>query len=95
MNYLQTFVVPLLFILCFINLEGFQVITEELKKMDATGNHDLCYYNNKCEKPSGSFFGILAINNVWSNIGYVVVGLGIYLFYFLFVCLFNYYDCLF
>jgi hypothetical protein len=45
-----------------------------------SGDHDICYYNAKCERPSGHFLGIKSLNNVYSNISYVVVGLG-FIFY--------------
>jgi len=55
---------------------GFQVITEELIKMEESGDRDLCYYNEMCMKPSGGRARLMAQNNVYSNVGYFVVGLG-------------------
>lgn len=34
-------------------IPGFQVVLEELEKMELTGDRDLCYYNEACQRPSG------------------------------------------
>jgi len=43
-----------------------------LQVLNQTGNQDLCYYNFLCAHP----FGLLSdFNHVFSNTGYVVLGL--------------------
>ncbi|CDW59192.1 SID1 transmembrane family [Trichuris trichiura] len=37
-----------------------------------TGNQDMCYYNFECAHP---FLGLIAFNNVFSNVGYVLLGI--------------------
>lgn len=40
-----------------------------------SGNNDLCYYNSLCSHPvRNNMFTISAFNNVFSNIGYFVLG---------------------
>lgn len=50
-------------------IPGFQVVLEELAKMELTGDRDLCYYNEACQRPSGASVPFIALNNVVSNIG--------------------------
>ena len=45
--------------------------------LNSSGDEDRCYYNFKCSHPFGVF---TAFNNVWSNIGYFMLG-----FLFLFI----------
>lgn len=42
-----------------------------------SGNEDICYYNNLCAHPLTvtSQFTVSAFNNLFSNIGYVILGL--------------------
>lgn len=42
-----------------------------LKVFDFSGNQDQCFYNFKCAHPLGV---LAAFNNVWSNIGYILLG---------------------
>ena len=37
-----------------------------------TGNQDICYYNFYCSHPLGV---LSSFNNVFSNIGYIMLGL--------------------
>ena len=39
--------------------------------LDWSGDQDACYYNFKCAHPIGPF---TAFNNMWSNIGYILLG---------------------
>ena len=39
--------------------------------LDWSGDQDTCYYNFKCAHPIGPF---TAFNNMWSNIGYILLG---------------------
>uniref|UniRef100_A0A1X7VVV3 SID1 transmembrane family member 1 n=2 Tax=Amphimedon queenslandica TaxID=400682 RepID=A0A1X7VVV3_AMPQE len=56
----------------FYGLPAFQfVLTGELI-FRASGNQDTCYFNFKCSRPLGS---LDAFNSVWSNLGYVILGL--------------------
>ena len=50
--------------------------------LNTSGNQDKCYYNFKCANPLGI---ISSFNNVWSNIGYVLLGI-----LFLFIVWFRY-----
>lgn len=86
MDYLS---LTLTFAVAFL-VPGFQVIFGELSKMSQTGNYDICYYNGKCQHPSGRFYelGVPALNNVYSNIGYVVAG-SVFLIYMFFYRLFS------
>lgn len=45
--------------------------------LNSSGDEDRCYYNFECSHPFGVF---TAFNNVWSNIGYFLLG-----FLFLFI----------
>lgn len=42
-----------------------------LQLLNTSGNQDQCYYNFKCAYPVGV---LSAFNNIWSNIGYVMLG---------------------
>ena len=44
--------------------------------LSITGNEDVCYYNTLCSHPAtiGSFT-ISSFNNVFSNIGFLLLGL--------------------
>ena len=42
-----------------------------VQMLHKTGNEDICYFNFACARPFGVF---TAFNNVFSNIGYVVLG---------------------
>lgn len=37
----------------------------------SSGNEDICYYNTRCATP---FFNVSAFNNLFSNIGYIILG---------------------
>ncbi len=38
----------------------------------SSGNEDICYYNTRCATP---LFNASAFNNIFSNIGYVILGI--------------------
>ena len=44
--------------------------------LSVSGNQDLCYYNTLCSHPwyIDSSNTIIAFNNIFSNIGYLVLG---------------------
>ena len=50
--------------------------------LDQSGNQDSCYYNFKCAHPIWFFS---AFNNMWSNIGYILLG-----FLFVLIVIFRY-----
>lgn len=52
-----------------------QILTGELLLQSETGDRDICYYNDLCERPdfSGGLM-MYAFNNVYSNIGYLIAG---------------------
>ncbi|CAE1302613.1 SID1 transmembrane family member 2,SID1 transmembrane family member 1 [Acanthosepion pharaonis] len=59
-------------IVIFYGLPVVQLMITYQKVLHLTGNEDTCYYNFKCAMP----FGVLsAFNNVFSNIGYVMLGI--------------------
>jgi hypothetical protein len=62
----------------FFGIPALQVITQEMDMLN-TGNRNLCYYNELCMRPHAfgkddGTFQMLAFNNVYSNIGYLIVG---------------------
>ncbi|KAL5499909.1 hypothetical protein EMCRGX_G011378 [Ephydatia muelleri] len=55
----------------FYALPAFQLVISQQLSLRTDGNGDQCYYNFKCAVP----YGVLsAFNNVWSNIGYILLG---------------------
>ncbi|MDP2439728.1 MAG: hypothetical protein Q8P67_28595, partial [archaeon] len=52
-----------------------QILIGELLFQSLTGDQDVCYYNDLCERPVYSS-GLLmyAFNNVYSNVGYLIAG---------------------
>lgn len=61
----------LLTISVFYCLPVIQLVFTYQKVLNKTGNEDLCYYNFYCALPLGQ---LTAFNNVFSNIGYVMLG---------------------
>ncbi|XP_012944274.1 SID1 transmembrane family member 1 isoform X2 [Aplysia californica] len=57
----------------FYGLPVAQLVLTYQKILRQTGNQDLCYYNFACAHPLGSY--ISSFNNVFSNIGYVLLGI--------------------
>ncbi|XP_064393018.1 SID1 transmembrane family member 1-like [Halichondria panicea] len=55
----------------FYALPAFQLVFSEQRLLNSSGNQDQCYYNFKCAYPVGV---LSAFNNIWSNIGYVMLG---------------------
>ncbi|XP_071496981.1 SID1 transmembrane family member 1-like [Diadema antillarum] len=55
----------------FFALPVVQLVVRYQQVIKITGNEDYCYYNFKCAKP---FLGLSAFNNVFGNIGYVLLG---------------------
>jgi hypothetical protein len=56
----------------FYALPAFQLVLSQQLLANYSGEEDLCYYNFKCAHPVGLFN---SFNNVWSNIGYVLLGI--------------------
>ncbi len=56
-------------------------VLSTLQLLNSSGNQDQCYYNFKCAYPLGV---LSAFNNIWSNVGYVILG-----FFFLAVVFFR------
>ncbi|XP_055335998.1 SID1 transmembrane family member 1-like isoform X2 [Paramacrobiotus metropolitanus] len=62
----------LLIIAVFYSLPVIQLVLTYQRVMESTGNMDMCYYNFECSHPTGR---INDFNHVYSNIGYVALGL--------------------
>ncbi|XP_052228430.1 SID1 transmembrane family member 1-like isoform X2 [Dreissena polymorpha] len=61
----------LLAIAIFYGLPVLQLVIAYQKVLNITGNNDICYYNFACAYP---WVGMSAFNNVFSNIGYMILG---------------------
>ncbi|XP_066279641.1 SID1 transmembrane family member 1-like isoform X5 [Branchiostoma lanceolatum] len=61
----------LLTISVFYALPVIQLVITYQKMLNTTGNEDICYYNFFCAQPAGD---LTAFNNVYSNIGYIMLG---------------------
>lgn len=55
----------------FYGLPVLQLVMTYQKVLHETGNQDICYYNFDCSRPLGL---LSAFNNVFSNIGYIMLG---------------------
>ncbi|KAL3885454.1 hypothetical protein ACJMK2_025511 [Sinanodonta woodiana] len=62
----------LLTIAIFYGLPVIQLVLTYQTVLNETGNQDLCYYNFDCAHPLGP---ISSFNNVFSNIGYLMLGI--------------------
>ncbi|XP_048588404.1 SID1 transmembrane family member 1 [Nematostella vectensis] len=67
----------LVVIAVFYTLPVVQLVITYQKVLNSSGDQDICYYNFFCAHPAGV---LSAFNNVYSNIGYVMLGI---LFFFL------------
>lgn len=56
----------------FYSLPAFQLVFSQQLLANSSGEEDLCYYNFKCANPLDV---INSFNNVWSNVGYVMLGI--------------------
>uniref|UniRef100_A0A3P9K925 SID1 transmembrane family, member 2 n=1 Tax=Oryzias latipes TaxID=8090 RepID=A0A3P9K925_ORYLA len=56
----------------FYALPVIQLVITYQTAVNVTGNQDLCYYNFLCAHPLGA---LSAFNNIFSNLGYVMLGL--------------------
>ncbi|XP_078785471.1 SID1 transmembrane family member 2 isoform X9 [Oryzias latipes] len=56
----------------FYALPVIQLVITYQTAVNITGNQDLCYYNFLCAHPLGA---LSAFNNIFSNLGYVMLGL--------------------
>ncbi|CAG5122904.1 unnamed protein product [Candidula unifasciata] len=63
----------LLTIAIFYGLPVIQLVITYQRVLNASGNQDLCYYNFNCAHPLRPFLS--SFNNVFSNIGYVMLGI--------------------
>ncbi|KAK3907859.1 SID1 transmembrane family member 1 [Frankliniella fusca] len=66
------YVGSLLTVATFYVLPVVQLVVSSQKVLQQTGNQDLCYYNFLCSHPLGF---LSDFNHVFSNIGYVLLGL--------------------
>jgi len=62
----------------FFGIPALQVITQEMDMLN-TGDRNLCFFNELCMRPHAfgkgeGTFQVMAWNNVFSNIGYLIVG---------------------
>ena len=62
----------------FFGIPALQVITQEMDMLN-TGDRNLCYFNELCMRPhtfgkGEGTFQMMAWNNVYSNVGYLIVG---------------------
>ncbi|XP_033115413.1 SID1 transmembrane family member 1-like isoform X2 [Anneissia japonica] len=62
----------LITIAVFYALPVIQLVVTYQTVLNITGNEDICYYNFLCANPAGV---ISAFNNVFSNIGYMMLGI--------------------
>eukprot|EP00004_Rigifila_ramosa_P023991 TRINITY_DN683_c0_g2_i1.p1 TRINITY_DN683_c0_g2~~TRINITY_DN683_c0_g2_i1.p1 ORF type:complete len:1150 (+),score=303.38 TRINITY_DN683_c0_g2_i1:466-3450(+) len=60
-------------VIFIFGVSGFQVVIADWKRMIATGNRDICFYNEECYMPTELLD--MPINNIVSNFGYVIPGL--------------------
>jgi hypothetical protein len=63
--------VYLIAIFIFYSIPSYQLLLTYQRFVQVTGNGDLCYYNTLCSHPVGF---ISAFNNIWSNVGFLVLG---------------------
>ncbi|XP_014789926.1 SID1 transmembrane family member 1 isoform X1 [Octopus bimaculoides] len=59
-------------IVIFYGLPVIQLVITYQKVLNVTGNEDTCYYNFKCAMP---YKVLSSFNNVFSNIGYILLGI--------------------
>ncbi|XP_064650536.1 SID1 transmembrane family member 1-like isoform X3 [Lineus longissimus] len=62
----------LITIAIFYGLPVIQLVITYQKVLHVTGDEDICYYNFLCARPLGV---LSAFNNVFSNVGYIMLGL--------------------
>ena len=62
----------LLLVSVFYSIAVFQLAFQSAAEHRNSGNHNICYFNSKCQIPSGQF---LDFNHFFSNLGYMVFGL--------------------
>ncbi|XP_065663642.1 SID1 transmembrane family member 1 isoform X2 [Hydra vulgaris] len=62
----------LLTVAVFYSLPVIQLVLTYQRVVNASGDQDICYYNFKCARP---YHMLSAFNNVYSNIGYMMLGL--------------------
>ena len=62
----------LLLVSVFYSIAVFQLAFQSAAQHRNSGNHNICYFNSKCQIPWGEF---LDFNHFFSNLGYMVFGL--------------------
>ena len=62
----------LLLVSIFYSIAVFQLAFQSAAKHRDSGDHNVCYFNSKCQIPAGPF---LDFNHFFSNFGYMVFGL--------------------
>ena len=62
----------LLLVSVFYSIAVFQLAFQSAAEHRNSGNHNICYFNSKCQIPWGEF---LDFNHFFSNLGYMVFGL--------------------
>ncbi|XP_028412696.1 SID1 transmembrane family member 1-like isoform X2 [Dendronephthya gigantea] len=62
----------LIIIAVFYALPVVQLVFTYQRVLNASGDQDICYYNFYCSRPLGP---VSSFNNVYSNIGYVMLGI--------------------
>uniref|UniRef100_A0A3B3H9U7 SID1 transmembrane family member 2 n=1 Tax=Oryzias latipes TaxID=8090 RepID=A0A3B3H9U7_ORYLA len=70
--HIQMIAVNIATIAVFYALPVIQLVITYQTAVNITGNQDLCYYNFLCAHPLGA---LSAFNNIFSNLGYVMLGL--------------------
>ncbi|XP_046852282.1 SID1 transmembrane family member 1-like isoform X2 [Xenia sp. Carnegie-2017] len=61
----------LMIIAVFYTLPVVQLVFTYQRVLNASGDQDICYYNFYCSRPLGA---LSSFNNVYSNIGYIMLG---------------------
>jgi len=66
----------LLAVIIFYGIPAFQLVLTYQQLLSVSGNQDICYYNTLCSHPwyINSSHTIIAFNNIFSNIGYFILG---------------------
>ena len=62
----------LIIVSVYYSLPTIQMVLNSNNEYEETGNQDICYYNQLCQKPLGE---MRVFNHLFSNLGYIVFGL--------------------
>merc|ERR1711892_642451 len=66
------YVIQLIIVSLIYSLLVFQIAFQEAEKQKDSGNNNMCYFNNLCQKQFGPF---LNFNQIFSNVGYAYFGI--------------------